>query len=206
MDTKIYFPLRSNAGWFTSEQTRGLLERRIKNAMVLYDQLLFQDGLYKWVVLEKGQFDFYMGPDANPGDRGELSAFVPGRPAGLRMRSSKTGEYLPILEGPAVAGFNVDFFPILHQAGVLSTSYVTLATHELRDEVKADLKKQQSADGKCQDLLNVLPGNEFQKRKVIESAYHDSTLAHALRLPFVADPHVAGFVEWKNGVIGTRIQ
>lgn len=47
----LYLPLRSNAGWFATEDTQAELENRLKTFLIVYDELIIQDGVYEVTFL-----------------------------------------------------------------------------------------------------------------------------------------------------------
>ncbi|NLG27976.1 MAG: hypothetical protein GX557_08700 [Chloroflexi bacterium] len=60
--SRVYFPLRSAVGWFRSRDGVAQVERRLKLAMLLYDELLVEDGTYMCALLENSRFSQYFPP------------------------------------------------------------------------------------------------------------------------------------------------
>ena len=52
--SKIFFPLRTNANYFKSKQEYLDLKSRVKQSLILFDELLFQAGEYHCIVGPKG--------------------------------------------------------------------------------------------------------------------------------------------------------
>lgn len=94
----LYFPLQSNCSRFSSYTGRLALERRIKAGLILYDELVFQDGRFVRTVLEGGSFENFLPPDQIP-DRRKVVYRQPGATAAFRVASEKDGIFHPLLHG-----------------------------------------------------------------------------------------------------------
>jgi len=192
----IYFPLRSNTGWFRDEATRRELERRIKQHLVVYDTLMFEDGTYRLVQLDNGDFDMHIPPASNPEPRDSLEYFTNGK-FELRVGSG-SGEFLPVLAGEPLAAYTVDWLPILKEAGLLGEPFAPLVDYSLTDEGKRTVNTAVQADRRQRELMSAIPGNTFQSKKVVQSIYHDSIIAYGLGVPFTSDALVGRFIAAKN--------
>src|SRR6266536_3587599 len=62
-ESVFFFPLRSNVGYFDTPQEYLSLIGRIKQASLLYDYLVFEEGIYTATVWDSGVFDYWMPPD-----------------------------------------------------------------------------------------------------------------------------------------------
>ena len=74
--SEILLPLRSNAGWFTSVETRAALDRRLKNLVFAYDRVIVQDGQFSATVWKSGQAFNLMVPPAQIGGRRDDDAIA----------------------------------------------------------------------------------------------------------------------------------
>jgi hypothetical protein len=78
MNRILFFPLRSNIGWFTNENTRLDLEKRIKNSLIIYDKIVFENGRYKLFATDKGIVDVNIPADDITWDRTNIYYFSKG--------------------------------------------------------------------------------------------------------------------------------
>ncbi|MFI5088083.1 MAG: hypothetical protein ACHP7I_06800 [Terriglobales bacterium] len=113
---RAFFPLRSNIGWYSSPELRHHIERTLKEALLVYDEVLIEAGTYTAEILEHGTMAFYLPPgsadpaicridverDLKPGNV-SLSVEVP----------SGSGHFTPVLSGHAYARFKIDFLQLL---------------------------------------------------------------------------------------------
>lgn len=199
--SRVFFPLRSNAGWFESEQARSDLEERIKQSLLVYDEVWFQDGRYLCFVGDDGFIEFMMAPDAYPGDRDGISYYRLGHPFELSVANVGEESWHPLLKGPALAAWEVDFYPILGKSGFLEDPAVTLALVDVPDREKARCKAEARQDVPRVQTENVLHGNTYYQQLVVQTYYVDSVLACALNMPIAVDPTIAQLALWKNSKI-----
>jgi hypothetical protein len=193
--TSLLFPLRSSCGWFTNAATRDILERRVKNALVLYDELIFQNGRYILNVLETGKFDLDLASGSIPDDRTTIEYYTPGREATLLIGGHQ------LLGGPTISCYQVDFHPILHDAGLLTEHYIRYSDFVASEEVKARSKAATQADLRDTNLLACLPGEPFQKSSLVEAMHLDASLAFHLKASFTTDERAGPFLAYKNSQI-----
>jgi len=68
---RIFLPLRSNSGWFVDKAFRLEFEMRLKNCVVIYDEIIIQDGRYIYRGGKTGNFDLFLPSDQSGRDRRE---------------------------------------------------------------------------------------------------------------------------------------
>lgn len=59
---RVFFPLRSNVGWFQSADLRAQIADRIKQALLIYDELVIEDGTFTAAITETGSIAPYFPP------------------------------------------------------------------------------------------------------------------------------------------------
>jgi hypothetical protein len=196
--TKMFLPLRSNAAWFSTPETRYELESRLKNYMVIYDEIILQNGRYKCIVGETGSFDVMIPPNDNFGKRKSISYLEPGQKFSFSVKADNEEDYTQLLGGEARVSYEVDFLPILHDANLLNSEYISWVNLDLRQKDKNLAKKNAKEDKKDKELSEILPNNHFQKNKIIESFYIDSLMAHFMKIPFSVDYNILSLINWKR--------
>lgn len=198
---EVYFPLRSNGSWFTSDSARSELERRIKLCALLYDRVAFENARYRLMVWENGNLGFHMPAGTIPDDRSEISYYSPGDHFAFKVSATPDGEYHPLFDGPVIAAFEIDFYPILSDAGLLDADFIAPLDISLSDTGKAELKSRTDPDLEEGSVVDQLSGSLFQRKAIIEGVHHDSIVAFDLRMPFAADPVAASFISRKNAAL-----
>lgn len=161
---EVYFPLRSNGSWFASESARSELERRIKLCVLLYDRLAFENARYRLIVWEHGNLGLHMPAGTIPEDRSEISYYLPGDEYAFKVSASPEGEYHSLFEGPIVEAFEIDFFPILSEAGLLEADFVVPKDVSLSESGKEELKSRVQIDLQAGGVADQLSGSHFQTK------------------------------------------
>lgn len=59
---KVYFPLRSNIGWFQNIDLQREITNRVKQALLFYDELIIEDGTFEAEIVDNGGFYPYHPP------------------------------------------------------------------------------------------------------------------------------------------------
>lgn len=66
--SQAFFPLRSNADYFSSPEAELALEQRIKQASILYDRIILEGGIYKALIGDDGAWDLHVPRSKITGD------------------------------------------------------------------------------------------------------------------------------------------
>ena len=196
--SKIFFPLRSNSAWFFKEETKHVLEKRIKSCLILYDEIYFQDALYICTLWKQGFGDIMVSPDAMDFDRDKGVFYPPGSKAQISIKVAGDGTALPLLDGEAEFTHQADFYPIIKDAGLLTADYIFLEKIDVPDDVKQKAKQVAELDAQSPDLGKALTGSYFFKQMVLQSLYVDSKLSWYMESPFVVDYNIVPAIQWKN--------
>jgi hypothetical protein len=194
MASSLFLPLRSNAGWFTSEDTTEALDRRLKMLVVLYDKVILQDGRYDLTFWQDGQhLDMRLYAHQIPVDHRTLRYGRSGEPSSLAFQPPGSSSFVPVLSGPISSWQSVDFRPILERAGVLGEEYVELSDGDL-NESAIDREKKRALEINVEepsgDLVAVI-----QRRKALEALFIDAATARVLKQPFSCDSTVQDLVD-----------
>lgn len=194
--TQILLPLRSNAGWFHDQNTRSKLEYLIKNYMLIYDEVIFQNARYMCTIGENGSIDLMI--PTNSIDRTKIKYFVPGESFKLLIGPSGETPTNTLLDGPAVASYEVDYYPIINDAGLLNEKYFGWLQSDIQEEDKKLAQKEIQNDRIKLNKIDNLPNNHFQKKKIIEAFYFDSLFAFRLNIPFLVYRNIFPLIKMKN--------
>ena len=138
--SQLFLPLRSNAAWFTSADTRDALERRMKQYALLYDQVVLQNGRYRFVAVDSGGVETYVPPGVDDESRLSIDYYTPGSEFAVRISADPDGEWHPLIAGQTRASYAADFLPILHDAGMLSGDYFAWFNGDIDQNAKAAAK------------------------------------------------------------------
>lgn len=195
--SSVFLPLRSNAAWFASPDHSLQLERRLKNLLMVYDELVVQDGRYHLVVEDRGILEAITPPD-KVHDRTVLDYKSVDTPFSVQVATDSEGPWHPLIGGPAIAHFEVDFFPLFHRAGIVAEPYLRWKHVQLSADAKTAVEQAAQHDLGTETLRSSLPEGQFLKRAIVQGFYGDSLLSSDLRMPLSTDYHVSPVIDWKN--------
>lgn len=200
--SKILLPLRSNAAWFQNDKTKVLLENKIKNILALYDDIIIQDGKYSCVISKAFSNDSISFATKESDYRKELHFSPPGTQLEMRIHS----RFLPqggktVLAGESSAIYDVDFYPIIREAGLLSADYIKWEAVDIDDNTKKIVQKSRDETGRNDKIKKMFSNDRYLGSYIIQSLFTDSYLASAFKLPFLSDPQIANFIKQLNKFI-----
>jgi hypothetical protein len=193
---RIFLPLRSNSGWFVNQNNRSELERRLKNCVILYDEIVIQDGRYIYRGGKTGSFELFLPSNQYGGNRRELAICETGNEFGVTLGDKK------IIWGTAEVAYETDFYPIAYDADIMAKDYVKWSPVDLPEKIKNTAKEVANIDIEDDELKQYLPDTSFQQKNILESLYFDSLLSFHMKLPFLTDYRMNSVIHWKNKKIG----
>ena len=182
----VFFPLRSNVEWFESKVYS--LERKIKESMLLYDHLVFEDGIYTCFTTKGGSFDVHVPTSKVPAeDRKRMFLERRGKTASLTIINQATGKRIPLLSGEVEKFYNADFTSLLEMMECQNLDFVKIEEIGLTEDGKKILKEITGIDEKDTSLMSLIGGTPFLKKKIIEGLNHSLLLSGALNVPILVD-------------------
>lgn len=206
-DNAVFFPLRSSAGWFRSPETVKQFEAQLKAAVFCFDSVVLENGNYQVDITENGAIEY---PPMFGREHRRLH-FNEGGEVSFRIRALESGEdhdlstdidpdeYIPIISGKALVAYHVDFYPVLHPAGVLSEPCFKWVNRPLDEEqVKQIREAVQEEEGQDKEFWEQLPFLDLEKGYIARSYYHDTIRMAMLGLPTLFDARVSEFTRRKG--------
>src|SRR5689334_9582349 len=119
--SKFLFPLRTNVEYFASLASYLSLVERVKLASLLYDRLVFEEGIYAAIVWENGVYETRI-PEHLTSEQVLISLkddFTSrGGEALFEVASSEEGPFLPLLSGNVTQRFFCEFHTLLRSLGI----------------------------------------------------------------------------------------
>jgi hypothetical protein len=195
----VFFPVRSNAGWFKSIETVKQLEARLKIAVFCFDKVVLENDRYELSITENGAVELpglaLLGAprDFRFDEGGEVSlSFSPIDEQG------NTTNFIPFVSGKALVSYHADFVPILEPNGVLRDSCFGWVHNPLADDVVEQSKIAAEKELENREFLASLPFNSFEKSYVVRNYYHDLARVEKLRMPMFLDNRVSELFSLKD--------
>jgi len=152
LPTKVFFPLKTNTGWFQSPDLKEQLVKQFKQAVLLYDEIIIEDGTYQAVVGQRGSFDVLIPPNGIP---------VEQRTIGFKDLSDEKPVFLAIIPdqdknktttitlGTCRRRVTVDYYELIKDIDLESADFIKLVTvneHLFSPELKTQMQDESRRD------------------------------------------------------------
>lgn len=198
---KILFPLRCNAAHFASPETLEDLRRRLKRALLIYDEVVLEDGQFHFVVWEQGNMEFFMAPGAVPDARDHIPFAAPGQRSSFHVTNPQTGEQVPVLDGLVDAYYHADYLPMARESGLLDEGFLRLTYFAISEELKKHLQGMGSKDAADPQIRAALPDDIRQLTRMAQGLQIDSALGAYEAAALATDDRIGRLVAVKNRVM-----
>lgn len=200
MNSNLLYPLRASAGWFANPATVGALQQNIKLALLCYDNLRFQDGVYGLQVAASGAFEVPL-----TGERERRLRFYENGEITLSFAAREGGPYTPLIKGPALSAYHVDFEPVLREAGLLGVDGVELWDAELASGAVDRLQPQIDRDRRDEELNRLLSVPKHERGFLLKALHMDACLAAAARMSVVFDRRITHVIRVQQSHCAVRL-
>ncbi|MCK4826374.1 hypothetical protein KA005_62100 [bacterium] len=199
-ESTILFPLRTNVNYFRSNKEYLDLQSRVKQSLILFDNVLFQAGEYHCLVGPDGVIQNYQShykqnrgkkPVKLEGDNKDTKRFW------LKIRTSATGPSKPfttIIASELQRSFRSQFHTLVDEIRKSGINNVELRYYEFPDEINQKVKQISKDESK---KLEFEKENYFLKNTIINNLNKDLLLMAILELPASIDSLHAPLVQQK---------
>jgi hypothetical protein len=182
-DSRFFFPLRTNVEYFTTLEATLSFESRVKQALVLYDRVLFQAGLYVAQIGPTAAYEFHFPPAQMP-SRSDLS-----RARRAQQRSegfAGRGGGRQMLSSPTERSFQIEFHSLADRLLSLGIDGIEMVEWHLVPEAKRFAKGLAKEYRKSEGVA--LPeGSPRLQKRVVENLFEDLVLVSNLGCPSGVD-------------------
>ncbi len=122
----IYFPLRSNIGWFQSDKLQQSIVNRIKIALLIYDVIIFEEGTYIAEFTENGGPEWFWPPGFFPVDQRFIDYDRDIKPGNISVGISiaNSEKFTEINSGKTIERFKIDYYQILNQIDLSKYDFI----------------------------------------------------------------------------------
>ena len=172
-DSTIYFPLRTNVDWFVTPDRAALLARQVKQAMLLYDNLVFQSGLFRAWIGSTGGFQTWIPPDQVTDEMLQRPLSPPGGKHFLKFSGTV------VLHEQTERAFKAEFHTLVDEFGGQKLPWVTLDSLVPVDRFKA-LHEQWARRDTANRNVVIEGVSKRVRRLVLENMNRDMMLASIL--------------------------
>jgi hypothetical protein len=114
--SRVFLPLRSNIGWFQSSDLRNAVSNRVKESILLYDELYIEDGTFRADIVDgyPGPITWYYPPGFIPLEWRTIEE-CDLKPTDMTIGIGPDGATSPtaiVVNGNASTRFKIDYYEI----------------------------------------------------------------------------------------------
>jgi len=190
---RVFLPLRSNIGWFKSLDLRGDISNRVKESILLYDEIYIEDGTFKADVLDgsSGPFKRYYPPGFIPPEQRTIEYERDLKPTEMTIGIGRDGDDAPratISQGNTLNRFKIDYYEIFKNIEISDYNFLKFTVFQneygLPRNAK-DIIREQSREDK-RTFRDIHPNNAILDL-VIDNLNHDLVTSVLLKSSIVMD-------------------
>ena len=182
---RTFLPLASNAGWFERDTLFFDLERRLKVLLLTHDELVIDDGSFRFAVADSGLVEQPLAPRMITRDRRDLGFL--------------TGQH--DVPASVLLSLAIDFVPIVARAGIADLSGISWSEQALVPSVKRALRAHVDALARAPEVVAALPISQGERDALVKNWLFDAALAHSMGASTSVDAKGARFVDALNVAI-----
>jgi hypothetical protein len=203
---RVYFPLRSNVGWFRSLDLREQMTSRVKESLLVHDELIIEDGTFVVNILDEGGMqNMWLPPGMLPQELRTVEV-QDLRPDTVTTWLGNEGE-IPnevVLHGRASLRFKIDYYNIFR--GLDLSSYDFIKVRVIQDLDLPGEAKQIIHHNAFEDRTRFqqLEANTWLRDLVINNLNRDLVVASLLGSGIVLDSRHGDLLRRKHANAPSR--
>jgi hypothetical protein len=191
----VYFPMRSNIDFFEKKSNQLDLIAKIKQSILLYDNLHFDAGAYTISCGDNGSFDWWYPPDqintinldvpetTSTGFYVNMQPEPNGKPFGVINHSDNSKNYV------------VSFQKLILNMGLIDEKFINFGIHELTPSGKQRLTK---AIWNTSNYKDFIEGTTFCKKKILDNFHYSLLCSETIDTPIMIDDLHKKLIEEMN--------
>lgn len=186
MNQDIYFPIRSNINFFVQKANQPSLISKIKQSILMYNNLIFDDGAYEFSCNENGAFEINIPPE-----KLKLSMVdVPTKPMtgfSLNAIDEKTGQsfnLIPQSENGNCYFAIASFQKPINDLGIQDEDFIRFEWTKLTPIGKNKLDQMVKSTGNYKKCIE---GSSLFQKYILKNFHHSLILSKAFDTPMMID-------------------
>jgi hypothetical protein len=150
---RVFFPLRSNIGWFQSDEPQEQIEKDVKQSILLFDEIYIEDGTLMSEVKPDGSFVMYAPPGGLPNDQRNIEYHRDLESTDVPLKIDD----FEILTGKSIARFKIDYFRIFESIETSEFDFLKFVFIDGKtpDELEKMIQKETDEDRRLIGDLNM---------------------------------------------------
>lgn len=199
---RIFFPLRSNAGWFANTNLTDRIEQHLKRSILLFDEIILEDGGLVVVVGQRGKGHIDFPPGSRPDHERKIKVIIgPNGGGGVQIAfTPNDGSYQTqtIDYGPSQRLISIDYYEIFQKHRLGQYDFIKkwyMVDKHFSAECKAIMRAETQKDKKS---LAKIFDNQFEVDALSEHINRDIMSSLILDSPLVVDPEYSDILRMKS--------
>lgn len=205
---RVFFPLRSNVGWFQSADLRSQISDRMKEALLVYDEIIIEDGTFMAAITEHGSSAPYLPPGYLSNDERTIEFERDLKPDELVIGIGDEGQMPKDFYnfGMTSARYKIDYFDLFRNTDLSSHTFIKqYVIQDLAFPGEAKKLIQRNSFEDKSRFTDIHP-NTFARDLVIDSLNRDLIVSILLKSAIVLDPDHRTLLQRKSQIPKDGVQ
>jgi hypothetical protein len=210
-DNRIFFPLRSNIGWFQSPNLKTDITNRVKEAILIYDEILIEDGTFEAKIFDPhvapSALHMYIPPGFIPSDEREIEHQRDIEPTIATIGMTLAGGSPVTLFHGECNRFKIDYYELFKDMEISDIEFIKLLVlqndYDLPSDAKDLIERQSKID---KDLFENINPDKALRNLLIDNLNHDIVASIWLTSAVALDPSHNEILEKKCNEIQPRFK
>lgn len=180
-------------GWFQSLDLRDDISNRIKESILLYDELYIEDGTYQAEIVEgySDPVEFYNPPGFIPPEQRTIEYERDLKPSSIVIGIGPDGAVAPsaiVLQGNTSTRFKIDYYEIFKNIELLDYNFLKFIVLQNEHEIPRNAREIIDHDSrKDKSAFEDMHPNEAIRNLVIDNLNHDLVASILLKSSVIVD-------------------
>jgi len=187
--SKILFPLRSNVEFFQNSDLKGSILDRLKHSLLLYDEIIIEDGTYVAEITESGSFCPYFPPGSLQEQERIVECKRDIEPGNMQVGIQVEGQnrITRLMGGTTIARYKIDYHEFVKQLDLESCNFIRLVSID-KDKFPKEAKQAiKSSTWRDKNALKEIHSSGYLRNVYINNLNHDLVLSVLLDAAVVLD-------------------
>ena len=192
-DNRVFFPLRSNIGWFQSPNLKTDMTNRVKEAILIYDDIFIEDGTFEAKVfaphIAPGAPSFYYPPGFIPTDKRAIEYQRDIEPTVATIGITLDGGTPVTLYHGQCNRFKIDYYEIFKDLEIADFEFIKFLVLQNDFDLPCDAKDLIERQSKIdKDLFEDINPDKALRNLLIDNINHDIVASIWLSSAVALDP------------------
>jgi len=164
------------------------LESKIKQAVLFYDEIYFEDGTYEFIVWGNGSFEMNYPPGSVDEEfRNFESQQISGQKGYVGIRGPNSTITQAIMGGEILNYYRADYYRLLRKIGPEIPDFIKTYLPRLDQKTKSGINRETWRDMRHPRIKEMFGSNNYLRDKVVRNLNTDLIISASVSTPIVVD-------------------